>query len=473
MLCFVCLTALLDLHAAHRVWSLVAHVIYIFSSLLEMYKYPALISDRAVDLQADLVSTCHYGDYGEHVCMTVGVANSSLRGSAPAPHPQQPTTAAAAVPSSGLSSRSAATNITAASTSLVNSSLTDAVTQQLVGSNIQLTKQPVLGPAAGQRQHRSAETHSRSAGMHVADESNVASSQRGQSGGGLASADARVVPDQATDRSSDCASEATAATEALLADTHRSTDFGRLGCIHTQQMSNTAARAAFRPASPPFLFEAAEEDSLVDFSGKADPPDAAQPRRVDLVARDVVQARLAAGNQAGACSQGSDAVPSARLHPQQPALSQTCAAPSSARPQALIGASQSSWQTHRMLPSATAAAEPVASLQQPSESDFQRPESQGIQHVAAGRHVSEAQPMTRLTEAAGPGDEDLHSETGNGAVVGSKENEPGGMARAVRGPREGQGRAGRQTAARPPKPITSSKVSHPVLLTFLSSCFTL
>ena len=217
MLCFVCLTALLDLHAAHRVWSLVAHVIYIFSSLLEMYKYPALISDRAVDLQADLVSTCQYGDYGEHVCMTVGVANSSLRGSAPAPHPQQPTTAAAAVPSSGLSSRSAATSITAASTSLVNSSLTDAVTQQLVGSNIQLTKQPVLGPASrGKRQHRSAETHSRSAGMHVADESNVASSQRGQSGGGLASADARVVPDQATDRRSDCASEATAATDGLV-----------------------------------------------------------------------------------------------------------------------------------------------------------------------------------------------------------------------------------------------------------------
>ena len=412
--------------------------------------------------------------------MTVGVANSSLRGSAPAPHPQQPTTAAAAVPSSGLSSRSAATNITAASTSHANSSLTDAVTQQLVGPNIQLTKQPMLGPATGQHQHTSAETHSRSAGMHVADNTNVASSQRGQSGAGLASADAptaedrRVVPDQATDRSSDCASEATAATEALLADTHRSTDFGRLGSADTQQMGNSAVRAALRPASPPFLFEAAaEEDSLVDFSGKADPPDAAQPRRVDLVARDVVQARLAAGNQAGACSQGSDAVPSARLHPQQPALSQTCAAPSSARPQALIGASQSSWQTHRMLPSATAAAEPVASLQQPSESDFQRPESQGIQHVAAGRHVSEAQPMTRLTEAAGPGDEDLHSETGNGAVVGSKENEPGGMARAVRGPREGQGRAGRQTAARPPKPITSSKVSHPVLLTFLSSCFTL
>jgi len=81
--------------------------------------------------------------------------------------------------------------------------------------------------------------------------------------------------------------------------------------------------------------------------------------------------------------------------------------------------------------------------------------------------VSEAHPMARPAEAAGSGDDDLHSETGNGAVVGSKENEPGGMARAVRGPREGQGRPGRQTAARPPKPITSSKVGHPALFTFL------
>jgi len=405
--------------------------------------------------------------------MTVGVANSSLRGSASASHPQQPTTATAAVHSSGLSGRFAATNITAASTSHVNSSLTDAVTQQLVGPNIQLTKQPMLGPAAGQRLHDSAETHSRSAGMHAADNTNSVSSQRGQPGAGLASADVtaaengRVVPDQATDRSSDCASEATAATEALLADTHRSTDFGRLGCTHTQQMGNSAVRAALRPASPPFLFEAAaEEDSLVDFGGKADPPDAAQSRKVDLVARDPVGANLVAGNQADVHSQGSDAAPSAGLHQQQTAPTQTCAVSTSARSQALPGASQSSWQTHRPLPSTSAAAEPVASFQQTSESGSHRPASQGIQHIAQGRHVSEAQPMGRMAEAAGSGDEDLHSETGNGAVVGSKENVPGGMARAVRGPREGQGRAGRQTAARPPKPITSSKVGHSASFTF-------
>lgn len=435
--------------------------------------YPALLSVNAVDIQAELVSTCHFHDCGKQVCTTVGVANSSLRGSAPAPHPQQPTTAAAAVPSSSLSSRIAATNMTATSTSHVNSSLSDAVTQQLIGPNIQLTKQPVLGPAAGQRQHNSAETHSQSAGMHVADTSNVASSQRGQSRGGLASADApiaedrHVVPDQATDRSSDCASEATAATEALLADTHRSTDFGRLGSTHSQQMGDSTARAAFRPASPPFLFEAAaDEDSLVDFSSTDDPPDAAQPRGMNSVASDVMQARLAAGNQAGACSQEFDAAPSARLHQQQSASSQTRAAASSARPQAMPGASQSSWQTHRLLPSTTAAAEPVALLQQPSESGFHRSANQGIQHVAQDRHVSEAQPMSRLTEAALLGDEDLHSETGNGSVVGSKENEPGGMARAVRGPREGQSRAGRQTAARPPKPITSSKVGQSASFTF-------
>ena len=396
--------------------------------------------------------------------MTAGVANSSLRGSAPAPHPQHPTTAAAAVPSSGLSSRCAATNITAASTSLVNSSLSDAVTQQLVGPSIQLTKQPMLGPAAEQRQHDSAETYSRSAGMHVAGNTNVASSQRGQSRAGLASADVpiaengRVVPDQATGRSSDCASEATAATEALLADTHRSTDFGRLGSTYTQQMGDSAVRAALRPASPPFLFEAAaEEDSLVDFGRKADPPDAAQPRGVDLIASD---------------SLGSDAAPSAGLHQQQPAPTQTRAASTSAQPQAFIGASQLSWQTCRTLPSTTAAAEPVASLQQSSESGIHRAASQDMEHVAQVRHVSEAQPMSRLTQAAGSGDDDLHSETGNGAIVGSKENEPGGMARAVRGPREGQDRPGRQTAARPPKPITSSKVSHPAFLTSLSCCLT-
>ena len=402
--------------------------------------------------------------------MTVGVANSCLRGSTPASHPQQPTTATAAVPSSGLSSRSAATNNTAASTSLVDSSLSDAVTQHLVGPNIHLTRQPVLGPAAGEQQHDSAETHSRSAGMHAADNSNVARSQHGQSGGGLASADEkeRVVPDQATERSSDCESEATAATEVFSAGTHRSTDFGRLGSTHTQQTSSTAGRAALRPASPPFLFEtAAEEESLVDFSSTADPPDAAHSRGVDLVAGDAVRANVAAGKQADAHSQGSDAAPSARLHQQQPALTQTCAAAASARPQALIGASRSSWQTHRMLPSTTGAAELAAPLQQPSESGVDGPASQGIQHVAQRRHVSGAQPMARLTEAAGSGDEDLHSETGNGAVVGSKENEPGGMARAVRGPREGQGRPGRQTAARPPKPITSSKVGHPALLTLL------
>ena len=410
--------------------------------------------------------------------MTVGVANSSLRGSAPASHPQQPTTAVAAVTSSGFSSKFAAANSTDASTSIVNSSLSDAVTQQLVGPNIHLTKQPVLGPAARQHQHDSAETHSRSAGVHVIDRTVAASSQRGQSGGGLASADApvaeggRVVPGQATDRSSDCESEATAATEALPADTYRGTEFGRLGCTHTQPMGDTSTRAAFRPASPPFVFEAAaEEDSLVDFGSKADPPDAAQPRGADLVARGVVQARLAAGDQADAHSQGSDAAPTTGLHQQQLASSHTCAASSSARPQALIGTSQSSWQMHRPLPSTTAAAEPTPLLQQTSESGLHRPASQGIQHIAEGRPVSQARPMARLAEAAGSGDEDFHSETGNGAIVGSKENEPGGMARAVMGPREGQGRPGRQTAARPPKPITSSKVGHPALLTFLCCLF--
>ncbi|DBA65600.1 TPA: hypothetical protein ACH3X2_002665 [Trebouxia sp. C0005] len=395
-----------------------------------------------------------------------GVANSSLRGSAPAPHPQHPTTAAAAVTSSSFSSRFAATNTTAASTSLVNASLSDAVTQQLVGPNIQLTKRPVLGPAAARHLHDSAGTHSQPAGTHVADKTNVASSQRDQAGGDLAAANAPIaadrhaVPGQATDRSSDCDSEATAATEALLADTHRSTDFGRLERTHTLQMGDTAVRAAFRPASPPFLFEAAaEEDSLLEFSSRADPPDAAQPIGVDLVARGAVQARLAAGNQADSHPQGSDAVPPSGLHRQQPAPTQTRAASASAQPQFLPGAPQSSWQTHRKLPSTTAAAELMPSVQQTSDVGVHRPASQGVQHLAQGGHVSEAQPIARLTEAAGSGDDDLHSETGNGAVV-SKENEPEGMARAVRGPTEGQGRAGRQTAARPPKPITSSKAEY-------------
>ncbi|KAL0024480.1 hypothetical protein WJX77_008530 [Trebouxia sp. C0004] len=388
-----------------------------------------------------------------------GVANSSLTGSAPASHPQL-TTAAAAVPSSGFSSRFAATKITDASTSLVNSSLSDAVTQQMVGPNIQLTKQPVLGPATRQHPHDPAETRLRSAGMHAADNTNVASSQHGQSGAGLASADAPIaedrhaVPSQATDRSLDCGSEATAATEA---DTHRRTEFGRRGCTHTQQMGDTAARVAFRPASPPFLFEAAaEEDSLVDVGSKADPPDASQSREVDLVARDVVQARLAAGTQADATSQGSHAAPSATLQQQQPASPQTCAASPSAQPQA---SPQSSWQTHRQLPSTNAAAEPTPSVQQTSESGLHRPASQGLHRLGQGRPVSKTLPVATLAEAAAPGDDDVYGEPGN-YVGNSKENEPGVMARAVRGLREGQSRAGRQTAARPPKPITSSKAEY-------------
>ncbi len=54
MLCFVLLTALLSLHAAHRVQSPVAHMDYTFCSLLELCMYPALLS---VEVQADMPLT--------------------------------------------------------------------------------------------------------------------------------------------------------------------------------------------------------------------------------------------------------------------------------------------------------------------------------------------------------------------------------------------------------------------------------
>jgi len=74
--------------------------------------------------------------------------------------------------------------------------------------------------------------------------------------------------------------------------------------------------------------------------------------------------------------------------------------------------------------------------------------------------VSGAQPDTRQTgTAASSADGAERASAGTAVIDGSKENEPVDMARAVKGTSEGQSRLGKPVAAKPPKPVTSSKVS--------------
>ena len=110
-------------------------------------------------------------------------------------------------------------------------------------------------------------------------------------------------------------------------------------------------------ASPPFFFEADDsEESLVDFGGNANDPDAAHPSVSVHAASSVSEARLAAVAPAAAQLHDSDAVHQALLHQQ--------GAPTTAQADSSNSALQPPCHMHRPLPLTMPAADsPLASAE--------------------------------------------------------------------------------------------------------------
>ena len=349
--------------------------------------------------------------------MIVGVASSSLRASTPAASSAQPSHQAAApqavaaqlanrptdqvvapqavaaqlanrptdqaaapqAAAAHLANRPAGSSSAEAGWSHATASMTDAVTRRLVGHDVHLTNQPMLGPPTRQLQHDRP--------------------------------DSRPDPERAAD-------------------------------------------AALRPASPPFFFEAdVSEESLVDFGGNTDDPDAVHPSMSVQAANNVSDARLAAVAQL----HDPEPVHQALLHQQG---AQRPAAPAAAQADSLTSTSQPSSHMQRPVPLTMPAAEPLPLHQRTSASAQLRRAGQASQRAHRDRLESNAHARLQQGEAVGTdGDDSKEDSKGcSGGAGDSKENEPVGMARAVRGPREGQPRGGRQAAAKPPKPVTSSKV---------------
>lgn len=371
--------------------------------------------------------------------MIVGVASSSLRASTPAASSAQPSV----------------------------HSMTDAVTQRLVGHDVHLTDQPMLGPPTLQLRHDRPDPRSDPGAAPATAQTHGAPSQHDQGNDALADAQsAGVVSGQVTDRSSVSVPVPTsAATETHLAVAHRCTESSRPQTAHSgwaHRGGGGAARAADaapRPASPPFFFEAdASEESLVDFGGNANEPDAAHPSVSVHTAGQVSEARPAAVAPAAAELHDPKPVHQALLHQQG---AQRPAAPAAAQADSLTSTSQPSSHMQRPLPLTVTAAEPLPLLQRTSASAQLRMAGQASQHAHQDRLESNAHARLQQGEAVGTDADDSKedSKACSGGAGDSKENEPVGMARAVRGPREGQPRGGRQAAAKPPKPVTSSKVS--------------
>ena len=291
---------------------------------------------------------------------------------------------------------------------------------------------------------------------------------------------------QATYRSSAGESAATtSATEDLLADTHRSIDAG------VPEMTGSGAEAqsaaALRPESPPFFFEAdAAEEPLVDFDRKA----VHSSGTADIIREDCIAGGATASLQPVPHSEALDErfglAPGqqASLPSHTPALQpagplQECGTAGAAQTSRLASSSSSSCvqpPPHRPLLSSAAGGHVAPALRQVQESSVQTQAGPlaRITRQPLGLHTEEAatnsdtilrpairsglttgvrcttQGIAQETASRGACDsEDAASEHNDG-----KENELAGMARAVRGPKEGK------SAAKPPKLVTSSKVSH-------------
>ena len=301
----------------------------------------------------------------------------------------------------------------------------------MVGDGIQLSDQPVLGPAATQPKANQAASNANKHAFQTA---------------------VALPPDlaEASDRSSACASVATtAATEALLADSYVSSNTAltsaaeAMGAVHTVQ----------RAASPPFLFEEdAGEDSLVDFQGAGysnSAPEVALPQHGS-------ELQASHGNpnalRTEADSQSAHAVPSAHTSQhasghQQVRLSCSAMAQVAAQPDNLEACQATGLQENghkgplAQGPAAQAAlwSASVMSLHaQPAEAPVNTPAA------AVATHPAMDAPSYQLAGATVD------------ARAGSKENGMG-MARAIR--QAGHSRLDRQAAARAPKPMTSSKVN--------------
>ena len=295
--------------------------------------------------------------------------------------------------------------------------------------HIQLSNQPILGLAATQV-----------GGGGVVDVWHTDGGEPAASACGVSGEDTDRSACQATDRSSVCESvAASAAAEALLADTHRSTGSAIQNAMY-------ADREGPRAVSPPFFFEAdASQESLVDLGTESDPTPAAFRCGKDIhdgvvsgVAAVTSKAAAASDNQQAAQSHGAVLASQA---------SQTCAAQAGA--------------LECLTEAKVSGAEPLtSSLRMPMTVLPRQAVAQSTLN-GADRPVYAAQSVAAQTQAAASGADVAESgPTGKAMTGGSKENEPGVMARAVRGPREGHCRLGGQAAAKPPKPVTSSKVSH-------------
>lgn len=306
----------------------------------------------------------------------------------------------------------------------------ESIAQQMVGDGIQLSDQPVLGPAGMQPQASNTGNHA------------------------FQSA-AALQPDltAASDRSSACASVATtAATEALLADSHRSSNTALTGEAEARGAADTVQRAA----SPPFLFEEdAGEDSLVDFRGPGysdAAPEIAFPPRGDVAPANHEKPNA---SRTEAHSQSAHAVPSG-------------------------GASQQASENKQMRPSCSAIAEVAAQPDKldpcqatgPREHDHLGPLAQGTSAVAqTALRPASAMPLyaqiaerpvntpaaaaAALTHLAMDAPSCQPAGATPAARAASKVNEVG-MARAIR--QAGHSRLEKQAAVRAPKPMTSSKV---------------